>query len=697
MKKTFLTIIILAVISQMALSAKSEIVHLSAQKHTQTSFAVFVDSLTWEKCSKAISDYRAALGEEGLGTHIFIADWESPESVKDIILRLAQAKRQPLEGVVFIGDIPIVRIGGAQHLTTAFKMNEKAFPKDQSWVVSDRYYDDFDLSFDFVDSDSTGFYYRLSDKGSQVLQSDIYSARMLVPPSMDNRYERLKEYLENVVKAHKENNPLDNVSFYAGSGYNSDCLTIWRQKPIAWREYFPAAFTKASTNRFLNYRYGRSIMAELFQEMQRKDCDLMEFSEHGAPGIQYITSSDHGTDMESDLQLLRSGLRRQFKHYRGTEDEKEFLEEAEKEFGAPKSIFADSLYASDAVRDSIETSLNDLDLDRITKLHTGPRVIVFNACYNGSFYEDGYVAGCHLFNGGSLVAAQGNTVNVLQDKYEDEMMGILAAGVRIGDWQKGLPYLESHLLGDPTFRFAKTDSKFVSEYESLKTDTRYWNSQLNSDKSLHRAAALKKLYDNGASESSAQALYKAFEDDPSWQVRLEALHLLSFQADSLFTQAVLKAFNDPYERIRRMAARYASYIGDPIIAPALRKIIVEENDSQRVQFLASETVQLFDSSDKENLKCLNALLNGKDAGKISSIRFLRNYNLHFAIPQLLPVLTNENESLEVKMALAEALGWFNRSYRRDEIISFISSMNMSDLDPVYATELRKTLKRLKWE
>lgn len=692
-----MTIIALTVIGPLSLAAKGYdgVQHIDAQKKTDTSFAVFVDTQTWEHCSAAIGAYRDVLGEEGLGTHIFISDWARPESVKSIILDLANSRRQPLEGVVFIGDIPMVRVSGAQHLTTAFKMNEKAFPREESWVVSDRFYDDFDLDFDFVDSDSTGFYYRLNDKGTQVLHSDIYSARMLVPRSMDDRYGRLNAYLATVVEAHKEDNPLDNVSFYAGSGYNSDCLTVWRQKPMAWREYFPAAFSKASSNKFLDYRYGRSIMAELFQEMQRTDCDLMQFSEHGAPAVQYITSSEGGTDLESDLRLLRSALRRQFREYRGTADEEAFLEEAKVEFGTPARFFTDSLYAADAVHDSVETSLDQLDLARIAKLRTGPRIMIFNACYNGSFYEDGYVAAYHLFNGGSCVAAQGNTVNVLQDKYEDELMGVLATGVRVGVWQKGLPYLESHILGDPTFRFAVSDPEFAARYSSLKTERKYWTSKLDSGNSLYRAAALKKLYEYEGTGFSA-ALLQSFTEDSSWQVRLEALNLLSYCADANFRQAELKAFIDPYERICRMAARYASYCGDPALAPALRKLVDEANDVQRVQFLASETIQLFDSTDAENLKCMDKLLNGTDAQKISSIRFLRNYNLHFAIPQLLPILSDGSQSLDVRICLAEALGWFNRSYRRDEIISYISAMDMDGLDPLYVSELRKTLKRLEW-
>ena len=689
------------IVSAMALALSAATVcaaarpgHVPAQKSAETSLALFVDAATWEHCSEAISSYREVLGSEGLGVHIYHADWESPEQIKDIILKLADNGRQPLEGAVFVGDIPMVRIGGAQHLTTAFKMNEDVYDRTESWVVSDRFYDDFDLDFSFVDSDTSGFYYRLTEKGSQRVEPDIYSARMLVPRSMDDRYGRLNRYLEEVVRAHSEENPLDNVFFYAGSGYNSDCLTIWRQKPLAWREYFPEAFRKSSTNKFLNYRYGRDIMFRLFQEMQHSGYDLMELSEHGAADTQYITSAGGSDNLREDLTRIRSVLRQYYSRYRGTEDEQPFLEEAENDYGTGLRFFADSFYVRDAVRDSLEDALDNLRLDRIADLRTGPRVLVLNACYNGSFYEEGYVAGHHLFNGGKCVVVQGNTVNVLQDKYEDELMGVLAAGVRIGAWQKGLPYLESHLVGDPTFRFSSPDCEFASRYEALEPDLQYWLRELDSPESLHRAAALKKLHELRV-DGMPGLLLRTFDRDASWQVRLEALHLLSFYPGPECTLAVLKALDDPYERISRMAARMAMFIGDPVLRAPLQKIADEAADRQRVQFLASDALQIMDSRDPSNLSCLDGLKSESDETKISSIRFMRNYNLHFAVPELLSMLSDESLSTKVKICMAEALGWFRLSVNRDMIVDYISSMDMSALDPDYAAELNKTLKRLK--
>ena len=100
-----------------------------------TAFAIITDSETLSKCSEEFHAYKQVLEEEGLGTYIISADWKGPEEVKAEILALA-GKKPRLEGVVFAGDIPIVKVRQGQHLTTAFKMNEETWPMEESSVPS---------------------------------------------------------------------------------------------------------------------------------------------------------------------------------------------------------------------------------------------------------------------------------------------------------------------------------------------------------------------------------------------------------------------------------------------------------------------------------------------------------------------------------------------------------------------------------
>src|SRR3712207_8317759 len=42
-----------------------------------------------------------------LGTYLAVGDWKKPEQIKQLLMQWHADKRQPLEGAVFIGDIPI--------------------------------------------------------------------------------------------------------------------------------------------------------------------------------------------------------------------------------------------------------------------------------------------------------------------------------------------------------------------------------------------------------------------------------------------------------------------------------------------------------------------------------------------------------------------------------------------------------------
>ena len=111
--------------------------------------------------------------QEQLRTYIFADDWKKPEQIREILFKLYQ--EQQLEGAVFIGEIPIPMIRKAQHMTSAFKMVESRYPMRESSVPSDRFYDDFDLKFDFLQQDSLNsqmFYYDLSALSPQRIRCD---------------------------------------------------------------------------------------------------------------------------------------------------------------------------------------------------------------------------------------------------------------------------------------------------------------------------------------------------------------------------------------------------------------------------------------------------------------------------------------------------------------------------------------------
>lgn len=676
-----------------------------------TAFAIITDSETLSKCAEEFHAYKQVLEEEGLGTYIISADWKGPEEVKEEILALA-GKKPRLEGVVFAGDIPIVKVRQGQHLTTAFKMNEEAWPMEESSVPSDRFYDDFDLSFDFICRDTVEtdvFYYRLSEEGAQHLRPDIYSARMKVPAVMKgDKYEIMRKYLRKVVDAHRQNNALDNLTFFAGHGYNSDCLTLWRQKPVVFREYFPYVFSQASHNRFLNFREDRHMKWNLLSEVARMDVDLFVFSEHGAPDTQYINESKVADNLDEDMDYLRRSLAESYKYYAGKGHGEDFMKEAvEQEYRLSRKDFSDSAMAAYAAADSLEYAQTNIFLDDIMKGHSNAKMIVFNACYNGSFHNrEGYVAGCHVFGDGECIVAQGNTVNVLQDKWEDKLMGYLSIGERAGMWQKEVAYLESHLIGDPTFRFTPHDKAEEKLRDKLHNDLVFnelnpsvWEKYTYSDNSLLRCAGITHLgyIDAKAAHKRAAEMF----GDPSWTVRIHAFNTLATDPDADFATFVRIGLEDIYEVVARNSVRMAAALGDTSLIPDVKAFKKAHPEMVRASgHAADDAVALLSGTGHYSKSTEGAADKEKPVKKrVNDIRTFRNGRSIFAVDPLLNIVGDASDDLYVRTVACETLGWYEQSVRRGEIIESLSGMlvNGTDIPQQIQAEIKKTIKRLSWQ
>ena len=82
--------------------------------------------------------------------------------------------------------------------------------------------------------------------------------------------------------------------------------------------------------------------------------------------------------------------------------------------------------------------------------------------------------------------------------------------------------------------------------------------------------------------------------------------------------------------------------------------------------------------------------------QISMIRYIRNNPFHFNVEAYLKLLGNEAYDKEVRIHMAEALGWFNYSYRRDEIRTAMEKMlEKGGLPETVQREVCQTINRLK--
>jgi hypothetical protein len=105
------------------------------------------------------------------------------------------------------------------------------------------------------------------------------------------------------------------------------------------------------------------------------------------------------------------------------------------------------------------------------------------------------VVGTYLFGNGTTIAEFANTVNVKQDIWSDELLGLLSYGVRIGEWHKMRNYLESHLFGDPTFHYYSMDHyAALDKLNPNLKDLRIWQKELKATDPVRRTLALHQIY-----------------------------------------------------------------------------------------------------------------------------------------------------------------------------------------------------------
>ena len=100
-------------------------------------FAIVIDSKTFSKVKNNVFEYRDALSKDGLDAYIISGEWENPDQVREEIRKVYLANQKNFEGIVLVGDIPVVMIRNAQNMTRRFKMNENLFEKGRSSVPSD--------------------------------------------------------------------------------------------------------------------------------------------------------------------------------------------------------------------------------------------------------------------------------------------------------------------------------------------------------------------------------------------------------------------------------------------------------------------------------------------------------------------------------------------------------------------------------
>jgi len=661
-------------------------------KDLRTAVAVLVDPATYRAVGKDVDAFTASMEQVGKRGILVIDRWNHPDSIRAELRRLHAEER--LEGAVLVGDIPIPMIRDAHHLTTAFKMSPKQ-PWQRSSVPSDRLYDDFDLCFDYLKQDADKpllHYYSLRADSPQVIHCDIWTSRIKAPqiPGL-SATEAIAGYLRKAAAAKaEERTPVRNILHFAGHGYNSESLQARIDEKWALQEQFPAAGRERGSDiDFLNFDQEKVVRTRLLQLLSTDKYELAILHHHGSPEQQLLSGTQTGTMPADLLGAAQVYFRSKIRSARDPEATKaRFM----KEFGLPETFFQDSPEL--AAADSTLYAQMDINIPDLYGFTTNVRLLVLDACFNGSFNNDDYIAGYHLFNPGRCIVVKANTVNTLQDTWTNELMGLLDAGVCVGNWAKGQMTLESHLLGDGSWRFANNfpGQDIDRALTTRSGDRRYWRRLLDCGVTDIEALAIKQLGENEA--ISSQELLAIERDNDKAVLRLEAFMALKRRADGALTEAIHLGLDDSYELLQRLATMTAAVNGDPTLSQTVARLAGDPSVSPRVVFQLKSCESAFSPS--EHTMEEFAALTDPDTparDKRFVIQAQRNQCNPFCVEPMLQWF-RQCDDVQMRTAIAETLGWYRYSYKKEEILGACRELLQSETEATVRNELQKTIRRL---
>ncbi|MCE5320816.1 MAG: hypothetical protein LLF93_06925 [Bacteroidales bacterium] len=687
--------------------------------------AIVVDKTTYENCRQDIELYSQSVSAEGLNAIVIVDKWGVPDSIKVRLLNLYQT--QNLEGTVLIGDIPVPMIRDAHHLATAFKMNPSR-PWQESSIPSDRFYDDFDLKFNYLKRDTLQplyYYYSLAGDGPQVIECDIYSARIKAPATPGKtKYQLISEYLQKVVKEKANRHKMNQISYYAGHGYNSDCMVARIDEKYSLMEQFRFLGEPQRSINYIDYTYDDNVKHRLLSELSRTDLDLAILHHHGSEDGQMMNGSPISPSTDVWLSQARKFFRGKIRNSSDTTASKQYYID---NYNVPKSWVSDAFNPELTKSDSLADLELDINIPDLYDYKSNAKIILFDACFNGSFHLDDYISGHYIFNSGSTIIVKANSVNTLQDTWTNQLLGLLDLGVSVGNWAKGQQTLESHLIGDPTYMFISSSNDKLDLNQAVtlhKGDIKFWCKQMANSNPEIKSLAMKMLSSNNAITTDELLTIQKEEMRPT--VRLQAFNLLKNYSDKNFISSIKLGLYDNYELIRRLSSMYAAKNGSPELIDDVFTLRFQPGVSKRVEFQLKGASEIY--SRDLAIAAYEKALNGKEGkwyercrNQISSLKYnLDNGEKEYAalLDPKTPVkakkftisaLRNsceathldilfkffaESDNVELKSQLAEAFGWYRYSYKKNEIIRFCKDQVNVQTDDILKKELVKTINRL---
>ncbi|MBR1539171.1 MAG: hypothetical protein IJ636_06660 [Bacteroidales bacterium] len=484
--------------------------------------------------------------------------------------------------------------------------------------------------------------------------------------------------------------PLRSVLHFAGHGYNSESLQARIDEAWALREQFPSlGRERGSRLEFLNFDQDKVVRTRLLQLLSEDRFDLAILHHHGSPEQQLLSGTSTGTMPRELLDAAKVYFRSKIRDAKDPEGTKaRFM----KDYDLPERFFEDSPQLVAA--DSTLYAQMDVNIPDLYGYSTNARVLILDACFNGSFNNDDYIAGHHLFNPGRCIVVKANTVNTLQDTWTNELMGLLGDGVCVGNWAKGQMTLESHLLGDASWRFANDAPRYDIDLAmtTRSGDVRYWRKLLGCGITDIEALAIRQL--SGAGKLSSQELLAIERDSQSAVLRLEAFVSLKRRADASLTEAIRLGLEDDYELLQRLAALTAAVSGDPALEETVQKLAEAPATSPRVAFQLKGGLPAWRPS-AHLLEEFRALTDSAATlrDKRFTVQAQRNNCNPFCVGPMLQWF-RQCDDAQMRRDIAETLGWYRYSYKKQEILEACRALLGEEKDSAVRSEIEKTLRRL---
>lgn len=688
---------------------------------TVSSFAIVIDQAHAAALQIELATYKKVLEEDGLRVHLLVDNWTSPEPIRAQLHRLYQ--EQALEGAVFIGNIPVPMIRDAQHLTSTFKM-----PQHLDWVISsvpsDRYYDDFDLQFTFLKKDAKHdhlFYYTLNADNAHRIQIDIYTGRLKPPTDkFSESVEMIRAYLQKATYLRKAYNPVDQVATYTAEGYNSNALMSWASVLVGFRNQFGPLFEGKGHVSFSNYTNQPFMKPYWLTQLARKDLDYAYFNGHGLADQQIVSAEPTVSSPTASMQNVGRYVRHQLRKAKNIEETKEKLKSS---LGISEELFENAFDPKTILEDSLHKAQQIIGFEDLRNWPINAKLVYLDACDNGSYHLDHYIAGYYPFSKGDNLVTIANSVGVLQDLWANEFMGMIQNGTRIGHIVKHASYLETHLFGDPSFHFSAPNATKWNQDLAHNQSPSYWKKQLTSPLPDVQAFALVKLSQLLSKEQATELLYKHFSTNTHEVVRTEAYKLLKELQPTNWTQIVIQATKDNFEFLRRIAIYDMAEMGDEVFIDPLIALYLNDQHANRTLFKVEGTLDFFDKhkvveaiqrntqnrtfydstmvssllTRYENgsflLKYYELLrantLPEKDFGFVISV--LRAYRMHPYVPDVLHFIEQQITNEKHVIAALEALSWFKQSYQKKSIIQFCQQLTQrSDISEAIRQQAIRT-------